>query len=152
MSPIYPTKRTSIQDRFDSKWEYRAPFTCWFWTGATARGYAKLYAGRRSPATAHILSYEWKHGPVPIGQVLDHFKCDNKECVNPDHVRPVSQRENILRSDSLGSRRAAQVECKRGHLLAGDNLRPGPGRKCRECKRITDMNRPPRTSRRKQIV
>lgn len=65
---------------------------CWRWTGAFARGYGYLvygsrqdHAGKQPRIQAHRLSYTKFVGPIPkdayIGQV-----CNNKGCVNPDHL------------------------------------------------------------------
>ncbi len=45
----------------------------------------------------HKLNYERKYGPVPPGLQLDHL-CRVRNCVNPDHVEPVTPAENIRRS------------------------------------------------------
>lgn len=86
---------------------------------------------------AHRVLYDLLVGPVPDGLVLDHFACDNPPCVRPDHVRPVTQRENLLRGDTRTARNAAKTECVHGHPLAGANLmlRPNGDRRCRACYR-----------------
>jgi hypothetical protein len=33
-------------------------------------------------------------GPIPEGLYLDHI-CHNPPCVNPDHLRPVTQKQNM---------------------------------------------------------
>ena len=107
---------------------------CWMWTGAKdPMGYGALMVDRRK-MLAHRFVYQRLRGPIPIGLVLDHL-CRHESCVNPDHLEPVTQRENMRRGQKV-----AQTHCKRGHLLAGpnlelDRLRIGH-RICRECIRI----------------
>lgn len=53
----------------------------------------------------HVVVYEAHVGPVPEGMVLDHWVCDNRWCVNHHHVRPATQRENILRGNGATAKR-----------------------------------------------
>lgn len=104
---------------------------CWIWTGAVqSSGYSCIGIEGRV-LLAHRVSYEAHRGPISEGLTIDHL-CRVKRCVNPDHMEPVTARENNAR------RLAAQTHCSRGHELAGDNLlntsRPGR-RVCRECNR-----------------
>lgn len=88
---------------------------------------------RRRPY-AHRVIYEETLGPIPAGLTLDHL-CRNRTCVNPSHLEPVTNRENILRGESLSARRARQTECYRGHPLSGENLYSWGGRRyCRKCR------------------
>lgn len=53
---------------------------------------------------AHRFSYEAHKGPIPEGLEIDHV-CRNRSCVNPEHLRAVTRRENMrnlagVRSDS----------------------------------------------------
>lgn len=108
---------------------------CWEWTGGRQHdGYGWVWTGAR-PGYAHRVVYEWLVGPVPEGLELDHL-CRNRTCVNPDHLEPVTRRENILRGEGITAQQARQTHCKRGHPLSGDNLyRHGGHRKCRACQR-----------------
>ncbi len=92
---------------------------CIEWVGRHDRdGYAFVQVpGVRGPRRVHILRYVAKYGAVPAGLVLDHFACDNKGCVNPDHVRPVSQRENTLRCPSRWLLVSPSMRCPQGHDL-----------------------------------
>lgn len=70
---------------------------CHMWQGAkNKKGYGILRANAQT-TLAHVHFYEKKYGPVPPGKELDHFKCDDRACCNPDHVKPVTHTENVRR-------------------------------------------------------
>lgn len=114
------------------------PDGCWRWTKATSRGGYGVYwrDGRLHPA--HRASYELLCGEIPAGLQLDHL-CRNRWCVNPAHLEPVTQRENILRGVSVAAARARQTHCVRGHEFTPENITratpSGKGRRCKTCAR-----------------
>lgn len=66
---------------------------CWDWIGPLDRyGY-----GRKGNDKAHRYVYELLRGPIPAGMVL-HHRCENRRCVNPAHLEPLTNTENIRRS------------------------------------------------------
>ena len=70
---------------------------CWEWRGHIDwNGYAALRVEGRTVG-AHRVVYEGMIGPIPEGLELDHL-CFVKHCVNPDHLEPVTHRENMQRS------------------------------------------------------
>lgn len=111
---------------------------CWQWIGATERrGYGRAWERGRD-VYAHRVMYERARGPIPEGLYLDHL-CRNPGCVNPDHLEPVTNRENLLRGEGFGARNARKTHCVRGHALSGDNVRShnhGTARECRACKPV----------------
>lgn len=135
----------AMTDRFSVKYKVDAKTGCWVWTGSKQpSGYATLWNGAR-PEQGHRISYRMFCGDIPDGHEIDHV-CRNRSCVNPDHLRAVSHRENMRCSDTVMGRNAAKSHCKRGHLLSGDNLKIIRGsRQCREC-----MNLRARISRRRR--
>jgi hypothetical protein len=71
---------------------------CWIWQRSkNRRGYGLTWNGERMVA-AHVMMYELRHGPVPAGKQLDHL-CRHRDCCNPDHLEPVTSRENSLRGN-----------------------------------------------------
>lgn len=123
----------SADHRFWKRVEIQ-PNGCWYWIGAAnTQGYGRFWDGYKR-WLAHRWAYEQKYGPVPDGLHLDHFKCDTPKCCNPEHVRPVTPRENTLRADNPASRNLAKTRCIRGHVFDEANTIITPtGRKCRTC-------------------
>lgn len=128
-----------LPDRF---WEKVKPSDsgCWEWTASLNGGYGAFHVGSRRMALAHRVAFVALCGEIPPGRQLDHL-CRNRKCVNPEHLEPVSQRENILRGDGPSAYNASKTHCKRGHELTQGNVheyRRGSGvrRVCRECMRI----------------
>ena len=113
-----------IEDRFFQK-VVETPAGCWEWTGTlTKHGYGQISFGTRVTRKvflAHRWAYEYIVGLVPGGLVLDHL-CRNRKCVNPKHLEPVTNRENLLRGDGWSGSNARKTHCPRGHELAGSNL------------------------------
>lgn len=82
---------TTLSERFWSKVDTSAE--CWTWTASKrANGYGQINVDGKN-RTAHRLSYELSVGPVPDGLHLDHL-CRNRACVRPDHLRPVTVKQN----------------------------------------------------------
>lgn len=58
--------------------------------------------------------------------------------MNPAHLEPVTQRENIRRG-LVGTHNASKTHCAKGHEYAGDNLLVSGGQRyCRECRRLSN--------------
>jgi HNH endonuclease len=76
----------------------RIEFTahCWTWRGAAnGKGYGSVGHEGRTWST-HKLVYELLVGPVSEGLQIDHL-CLNKRCCNPDHLEPVTPKQNANR-------------------------------------------------------
>lgn len=122
---------SAIADRFFAKVNAEGP--CWEWTAATMKqnGYGVFNRGRSDGTVlAHRFSYELLVGPIPDGLQLDHL-CRNRICVNPDHLEPVTQRENLLRGTTLPGQNARKDRCPQGHPY--DRVYMGRGKPVRVC-------------------
>lgn len=75
---------------------------CWIWLLCKNRlGYGQVgIQGKRKLKLAHVAMYEKSFGPVPKGKELDHL-CKNPSCVNPQHLDPVSHKENVRRGRNV---------------------------------------------------
>ena len=68
--------------------------TCWLWTaGRDRNGYGKFEVSGRS-VQAHRYAYELLVGPIPAGMQIDHRTTCPKNCVNPEHLRPATHKQN----------------------------------------------------------
>jgi len=93
--------------RFLAKLPEQLPlWGCWEWQGARNHyGYGALWL-RGQVVYAHRLAFEHFVGPIPAGLQLDHL-CRNRACVNPDHLEPVTQAENVRRGAAARRAEAA---------------------------------------------
>lgn len=82
---------------------------CWLWTGTrNLQGYGTT-THRSLPIGAHRLAYELTHGfTIPAGMIVMHT-CDNPPCVNPDHLRLGTQRDNVRDMTARGRSRTHLV-------------------------------------------
>jgi len=131
---------TELQQRIRSRSAetdcgYTTP--CWISDRAKhSNGYTKMGLCGETLLT-HRVAYEAFVGPIPEGLQIDHL-CKQRACCNPEHLEPVTCRENLLRGDTLTAAEASAAHCKRGHPFDEANTylradRPGV-RGCRACR------------------
>lgn len=135
-------KRLTTQDRFWAKVDTSG--SCWLWTGAVSGGYGSLGIDGKQ-YRAHRVAYEWLVGPIPTGLFLDHL-CRTPLCVNPVHLEPVTNRENVMRGVRPTNLTNGDT-CRNGlHPWPASASPNGAGRyagrmSCRECRRAKDRRR-----------
>lgn len=128
-------RRPTVLDRFHSAYKVDPDTGCWLWQrplNPQGYGWFKL-DGKDSGA--HRAAYQLLVGQIPDGLVLDHL-CRVRNCVNPAHLEPVTQRENTMRGVAPNVLAHHRNECVYGHELVGDNVFTEDGvRRCRTCRR-----------------
>lgn len=120
---------------------------CWLWTGRPGtKGYGKFGIGParcRRHVMAHRWAYEFFNGPIPKGKEL-HHNCENRLCVNPNHLEALAPLDHQNRSPKFLLARSRHIvsyrlrtHCPKGHPYTDDNLYvyPKGNRACRQCRR-----------------
>jgi hypothetical protein len=70
---------------------------CWLWASLDKHGYPK-----QNGLPMHRVMLEAKY-QAPLGDQAAHHICANRACINPDHLQPVTYRDNMA---EMLSRRA----------------------------------------------
>lgn len=128
---------------FWDKVEKCAPDKCWKWIGSVGEnGYGKTTLMYKT-ISAHRLAWIKAKGLIPDGKWVCH-SCDNKLCVNPNHLflgLPKDNTGDMISKGRGGNQK--KILCKKGHPLSGDNLffrlntRGTKVRRCRICQKAS---------------
>ena len=103
----------NMQERF---WEkVNRTEECWNWKGSLLPSGYGNFSMNKKPSLSHRVSWEMHNGKIPKGIFVLH-KCDNRKCVNPDHLFLGTHTDNARDRESKN----------RGNHAKGD--------KCRTCK------------------
>lgn len=87
----------NIISRFESKIEIDKNTGCWEWIGGKCQGYGGFSCcikGKYKTYPAHRFSYMMYIGEIPDGLQILH-ECNNKSCVNPDHIYAGTHQDNM---------------------------------------------------------
>lgn len=87
---------------------------CWMWTHSkSGNGYGEFSVNNKVYSTHHFI-YEYYHGSIDSSLEIDHI-CNNPICANPIHLRQITHKENILRSNAPAAINAKKTHCPLGH-------------------------------------
>ena len=75
--------------------------TCWNWTASLRNGYGVISVNGKN-ISAHRISWELHNNrDIPEGMVICHT-CDNRKCVNPNHLFLGTQSDNMKDCSAKG--------------------------------------------------
>jgi hypothetical protein len=115
-----------------------SPAGCWLWTAQCfSTGYGRFDIGNTN-RTVH-LAHRWAYSQIVTTlspEIHLHHKCEQKRCVNPEHLEEVSPtRHHAIHA-------AKRTHCPSGHPFDATNTRQASnGRVCRECHKLHERTR-----------
>jgi len=99
------------------------------------KGYvSRPYEGRMEGV--HRIVWMELIGPIPPGHEIDH-ECGNRACVEIEHLRLVTHRQNLMLGNTIVAANAAKTHCPQGHPYDAANTYTSKQgkRQCRTCNR-----------------
>lgn len=110
---------------------------CWLWIAYCDKDGYGIFRDK-GMVRAHRFVFNQLRGAIGKGLVLDHV-CRHRNCVNPDHLEPVTHLVNVRRglSGKINNACTRKTECKHGHAFTESNIYRQPRypnkRFCKKC-------------------
>lgn len=108
LSNSWANKSDPPEVRFWAKVSRGGEDDCWLWKGGVGKNGYGHFVGGVGYMSAHRYSFKIHKGLIPEGLVIDHM-CLTKACVNPRHLRAVTQKQNTENHHGKARTRARGV-------------------------------------------
>lgn len=112
------------EQKFWSHVERGDPDCCWQWKGTIrSNGYGAFHSnGRQHPA--HRIAWELANNRTMEAGLDACHACDNRSCVNPNHIWPGTRSDNMKDAVEKGRHFwASRTHCANGHEYTPENTR-----------------------------
>ncbi|WP_082053079.1 HNH endonuclease [Gordoniibacillus kamchatkensis] len=108
-----------LEERYWSKVK-KSENGCWEWAASIdTHGYGHIKVDGRLKLS-HRVAYELAFGTIPEGLLVCH-KCDNRRCVNPDHLFLGTNDDNVHDAVVKGRLHTPQYRAKLSQRMKGSN-------------------------------
>lgn len=139
----------SVKARFWARVEKRGPDDCWPWDKIdNISRYGRFSIGHKT-YPAHRFSLIMASGFEPDSKMFACHSCDNRRCVNPNHLHWGDHVENMREARDRGTMKGMnrKTHCKRGHPLTDDAVYLDPNGNRSGCKKCCGINLKERRAR-----
>ncbi len=110
---------------------------CWLWLGGLRdkKDQYGCFGWEGKTWRSHRLVYTFLVAPVAAELDIDHL-CRNHFCCNPDHLEPVTRKQNIARGVGVAPNNLRKTHCPQGHPYNEENTYVWAAQRfCRICSR-----------------
>jgi len=125
------------------------PNGCLEWQGCRDDdGYGAIGDGAGKVVGTHRLSWSLVNGPIPEGQLIRHYVCDNPPCCDVTHLRAGTNANNTADkmasghwrgNPNAGAHNRAKTHCPAKHPYDETNTYVNGQRHCRACNRLAQV-------------
>ena len=83
-----------LEERFWEKADVRGEDECWEWRASCCKGGYGAIGNDGKMSSAHVVSWELRHGRKVAEGCVVHHTCGNRKCCNPGHLIELSKKDH----------------------------------------------------------